>query len=137
MNKGGCILINKERTKIGLVYRKKQKDYSFPKGHIEENEKIWECAIRETEEETGRKCNLVSKRTYTKMEYFTEKEGKVIVYMYYAIDAGKSEKNIKEEDKECLVWVDIDKVLDVLTYQNLKDFWNKALFKLNKFLKER
>ena len=44
------------------------------------------------------------------MEYFTDKEGKVTVYMYYAIDAGKSEKNIKEEDKECLVWVDIDKV---------------------------
>ena len=57
--------------------------------------------------------------------------------MYYAIDAGKSKKNIKEEDKECLVWIDIDKVLDILTYQNLKDFWNKALFKLNKLLKER
>lgn len=35
IKKVGCILINKETKKIGLIYRKKQNDYSFLKGHQE------------------------------------------------------------------------------------------------------
>ena len=69
MNKAGCVLLNEEKNKVALVYRKKQKDYSFPKGHVEPNEKLWECAVRETEEETGRLCNIISKKIYTKIEH--------------------------------------------------------------------
>lgn len=52
VEKAGTILINLKTKKIGLIYRKKQKDYSFPKGHKEINETLMECAIRETNEET-------------------------------------------------------------------------------------
>lgn len=40
MKKAGCVLLNKNMTKVGMVYRKKQGDYSFPKGHIEKKWKI-------------------------------------------------------------------------------------------------
>lgn len=36
IKKAGTILINLENKKIGLVYRENQKDYTFPKGHLEE-----------------------------------------------------------------------------------------------------
>ena len=32
--KAGVVLINPENHKIGLVYRTKQNDYSFPKGTL-------------------------------------------------------------------------------------------------------
>lgn len=32
--KAGCFLINRETKEIALIYRKKQNDYSFPKGHV-------------------------------------------------------------------------------------------------------
>ena len=51
--KAGCILINFSDKKAGLIYRTKQNDYSFPKGHVEEGETVMECAIRETKEELG------------------------------------------------------------------------------------
>ena len=123
MNKGGCVLINEDCTKIGLVYRRKKDDYSFPKGHIEDGETIVDCALRETEEETGRKCKLVSNKPIAIMSY-TNSEGEINTYMFLAQDLGKSEKEIKEEDKEEFVWVDYNKVEDTLTYQNLKKFWN-------------
>lgn len=97
---------------------------------MKKNEKLWECVIRETIEETGRDCYLISKNKYTKMEYYTESEGNIIVYMFYAIDSGETDKIIAPEDKEELVWVELNKVNDILTYNNLKLFWSKALKKL-------
>ena len=46
VEKAGCILIDIKNKKIGLIYRKKQNDYSFPKGHREDGETLAECAIR-------------------------------------------------------------------------------------------
>lgn len=124
MNKAGCVLIDKENKKIGLVYRKKNNDYSFPKGHLEENETLFECAIRETEEETGRRCKLLFEKEIGIIEY-TNFEGNIKTYMYLAIDDGVTDRIIDEKDKEELVWVNYDDVIDKLSYQNLKDFWKK------------
>ena len=59
IQKAGCILINKELKKVGLIYRKEYNDYTFPKGHLEKNETLTECAIRETAEETKRVANII------------------------------------------------------------------------------
>ncbi len=131
MNKAGCVLINRENKQIGLVYRKKCDDYSFPKGHLEKDETLYECAIRETEEETGRKCKLVSEKEIGIIEY-TNFEGNIKTYMYLAIDEGLTDKVIDEKDKENLVWVNYDDVIDKLSYQNLKDFWKKIEVRVKK-----
>lgn len=131
MNKAGCILINKELKKIGLVYRKKLNDYSFPKGHLEENETLSECAVRETTEETGRDCKLISDKEIGVIEY-TNYEGQIKTYMFLALDKGKTNKKIAEKDKEELVWINYNEVESKLSYQNLKDFWNKVKEKVEK-----
>ena len=55
VKKAGSILINKEIKKIGLEKKKKKDDYSFPKRHLEKDETLQECAIRETIEETRKR----------------------------------------------------------------------------------
>lgn len=130
MNKGGCILLSKDLKKVALVYREKQKDYSFPKGHLEKDENIINCAIRETEEETGMNCKLLSQiplGTFTYDNY----EGTIRTYMYLAVEDGPTTMNISEEDKEITVWVPIDEVEEKLTYQDLKEFWIKVKDKIN------
>lgn len=135
MNKAGTILLSKDYKKVGLVYRTKLDDYSFPKGHIEKDESLIECALRETEEETGRKCILINNEEIGKLKYVNY-EGTIYTHLFLAIDNGPTTKFINEYDKENLVWVDINEVANKLTYNDLKEFWLNNLDKINKLIKE-
>ena len=93
--KAGCILINMETKRIALVCRKGE--FSFPKGHLEEGEKIEECAIRETIEETGHECHLI--KEIAKINYSNPSGEDVENYFFIAMDDGVSKKHINENDK--------------------------------------
>ena len=60
--KAGTVLINLQNKEICLVYNKNDKSYAFPKGHLENGETLKECAIRETEEETGHTCSIINEK---------------------------------------------------------------------------
>lgn len=131
IKKSGTILINKDTRCIGLVKRLKHNDISFPKGHVEDNETIKECAIRETIEETGRNCKLLEEEPIY-IDKYNNKEGSVEVYYFLAEDIGKIKDDIDEE----LIWVKIDKVLDVLEYESLKDVYRNVYDKIINVLGE-
>lgn len=122
VQKAGCILLNLETKKIGLIYREKQNDYSFPKGHLEKGETLIECAIRETEEETKRKVKLYSEEVIAIDHYFDSMNDEVEMYYYIGIDDGISDND--STDTHDLIWVDYDEVLNTLTYDSLKKTWN-------------
>lgn len=123
VKKAGTILIDKNNKKIALVHREKHNDYSFPKGHLEIGETIMECAIRETEEETKRKCKLIDNNYVAINKYFDKKNDECITYYYIALDDGVSDN--KSLDTHEVVWVDFSLVRDKLTYENLKITWNE------------
>ena len=121
--KAGCFLIKKETKEIALIYRKKHNDYSFPKGHLEKGETLVECAKREVLEETAYDVKLLKEDSIGSYEY-DNKEGHIITYMYLFQSENPTKKIIKEEDREKMIWVPFEEVEDILSYQNLKDFWN-------------
>ena len=124
INKSGAILINCTTKKVGLVYRKKHNDYSFPKGHQEKGESVLECAVRETEEETQRIPKIL---TQLPTSTYTDSNGdECRVYWYIAKDFGQSHKYVEEELKHELVWLNFDEVEDKLSYDNLKQLWQSA-----------
>lgn len=124
VKKAGTILINLEYKKIGLIYRQNKKDYSFPKGHQESNETLIECAIRETEEETKRKCIILEDKPIFKEHYFDSKNDEVDMYYYIAIDNGKSNNN--SVDTHDLIWTAFDDVEKTLSYGSLKKVWDEV-----------
>ena len=119
--KAGCFLVNKESHKIALIYREKQKDLTFPKGHLEENEDLKTCAIRETAEETKRVAAIIDKYEPYIERYTTPKGKKCVCYMYIAIDCGHS--NNPSLDTHEVRWTDIEDVEKLLSYQTLQNAW--------------
>lgn len=124
--KAGTILLNLENKQIALIYRPSKNDYSFPKGHLEENESLEECAVRETEEETMRANHLISNKEIYIDKYVTPSGEDVENYMYIAIDDGPTQKDIRLEDREIVEWYNFEDVEGKLSYESLRKLWNFA-----------
>lgn len=131
--KAGCIVLDVNNKTIALVYREKQNDYSFPKGHLEENESLEECAIRETAEETKRDVVLLEKDPIY-IEYYETSSGEnVEMYYYLAKDIGPS--NNTSTDTHPTLLMPFNEVYDKLTYPSLKTTWNNVKDKVESYLK--
>lgn len=128
--KAGCYLVDVKNKKIALVYREKRNDWSFPKGHKEEGETIEECAVRETAEETKRVAQIVPEIEPVVERYQTPAGEKCACYMFVAIDKGHS--NNDSWDTHDTYFIDVDKVEEKLTYEDLKQSWKSILPKIKK-----
>ncbi len=128
--KAGCYLVDVKNKKVALVYREKRNDWSFPKGHKEEGETIEECAVRETAEETKRVAQIVPEIEPIVERYQTPAGEKCACYMFVAIDKGHSDND--SWDTHDTYFIDVDKVEEKLTYEDLKQSWKSVLPKIKK-----
>lgn len=130
--KAGTILINTKTKKIGLIFRKKHNDYEFPKGHLEKNETLPECAVRETAEETKRDVTLITSIKPYIAKYKTKKGEYCKCYYYFGIDKSHSENTSPDTHK--LIWKDFDNVENTISHKSLKILWKKSKNKVAKIL---
>lgn len=130
--KAGVILI--KDNQICLVNRKKYNDYSFPKGHLEKNESLLECAIRETNEETKREVKIIDENPVYIEDYLNAKKKACRCYYYLGYDNGHSDNTSTDTHK--IVWVNFDEVCDKLSYESLKKVWNSIKDKVKYCIEE-
>ena len=102
---------------------------------MEDGETLKECAIRETIEETGHDCQIIEDNEIAKIEYVTSKGEEVEVHFYIAIDNGLYIGKIDENDREDTIWLEIDKIEQTLSHDNLKDFWNSIKIQIENKVK--
>lgn len=133
--KAGCFLVDVKTGKIALIFREKQRDITFPKGHLEKGESIKECAIRETEEETKRACKIVEEIEPLIEEYTNSINENCECYMFVATDCGKSDNT--STDTHTLVWTDVEEVEEKLSYKSLKKDWRKIKPQILKILEKK
>ena len=122
----GAIIYRKENDKFKflLVYQSNG-HYSFPKGHMEENETEIETALREIKEETNIDAELDTNFRY-EITYLIEHKNIMKKAVYFV---GKpisfDLKNQEGEITECS-WNDYETTMEKLEYENIIEVFKKA-----------
>ncbi len=124
---GGMVVRDFDGVKKVLVTQhSKHKGWDFPKGHIEIGESADQAALREVEEETGVKAEIVKKVGAT--EYFYYEEGtrvlKTVVYFLMKY-LGEGEVTTAFE-VSATVWLPLEEVEGKLTFKDTKRLWKEV-----------
>ena len=119
----GTIIIDKDKV---LLINQKQGFYGFPKGHVEGKETEVETAIRETKEETNLDVVVDESKRFEISYIVNDNIDKNVVY-FLAKLTGENNIIAQVEEINEVIWVDIDKVEDILTFDNLKELWKEVL----------
>ena len=117
----GAIIFNEGKV---LVVKQTSGFYGFPKGHVEIGETEKETAIRETKEETGLDIKIISDKRYTQSYIVKENVHKDVVFFIAKLENNNEKRQVKEIEE--ILWIDINEVEKILTYDSLKELWKEA-----------
>lgn len=130
----GAIVIYKQgdRCKILLVRNHNGRNYSFPKGHVEQGETEQETAIREVREETGLDIRIIdSFREVADYCPFGKIRKRVVFFMAQTMS---NKVHIQEEEIDSYIWVDLEEAHNRCTYDNDLRVIRKARENIDKLI---
>lgn len=118
----GTITINDNQV---LLVKQKSGIYGFPKGHINIGETEIEAAQRETKEETNIDVQIISHLRYSISYIIDDEINKEVVYF---VAQAKENQELKRQESEIdsVFWAYMEDVINILTFDNLKELWKKA-----------
>jgi 8-oxo-dGTP pyrophosphatase MutT (NUDIX family) len=116
----GGVLVRDGR--VALVHRPRYDDWTLPKGKLDPGESFEQAAVREVEEETGIRAQLV--RELPPTTYRVRDRPKIVRYWLMAVeDAGPFVPNDETDE---LRWVPLDEARELLTYHRDRDLLAEA-----------
>ena len=135
-----AFVVNKERTKMVVVYHNIYDAWIYPGGHADGEENLLSVAVREVEEETGlTKLKVLSDGIYGLQILTVDphiKRGKYVashVHLDCCFLLEADEKDllrIKEDENSGVKWVDITLVNDLTNEEKMKPIYKKLNEKL-------
>ncbi len=129
---GGIVVKFKDDKPLILVTQHSgHKGWDFPKGHIESGENSEQSALREVEEETGVKAEIVEKVGQTEYFYFENGERNFKTVVYFLMKFVEQGEATTADEVSATVWLDPDEVEEKLTFKDTKELWKKAKDKIN------
>ena len=117
----GAIIFNEDKV---LVVKQTSGFYGFPKGHVEIGETEKETAIREVKEETGLDIKIIYYKRYTQSYIVKENVHKDVVFFIAKLENNNEKRQVEEIEE--ILWIDINEVENILTYDSLKELWKEA-----------
>ena len=123
----GVVVYFKEDHKVlYLTLHYQAGHWDFPKGHVEENEKLQQTALRETKEETNLEVDLHPDFKKS-LSYFYRREGLLVSKTVYFFLGQSQTKKVKLSSEHIgYKWLTYEEALDILTYDNAKEILKKA-----------
>ena len=135
----GGVLFQKEdgQVSIVLIARRNRSIWCLPKGIIEPGETTEEAAEREVAEETGLRGEIIRKIGEVNYWFHSKRDRaryfKTVHFFLMGYLSGDTTNH--DQEVEEAKWFPVNKVLDVMTFENERTIVNKAL-KMLEELKE-
>ncbi|HBD24898.1 MAG: hypothetical protein A2566_00945 [Candidatus Zambryskibacteria bacterium RIFOXYD1_FULL_40_13] len=124
IQKAGAIILSSEnKNNIALLYRGREKDWSFPKGHVDLGENSTQTMVREMKEETGLTVNVI--KPLPDMEYI-HSNGNCISTKMFLVSSNDDTQLRLELEGDVIMWVSKDEVIEKLSYDNLKNYFRNV-----------
>ena len=111
-------------TEILLIRHVKSGYWSFPKGHIEDGETELETAVREIKEETG--LDVFVDTGFRETVTFSPRRDAQKTVVYFVAKARTRDVLPQAGEISEIKWVEIDKAVNHLTYDNDRIVVSKA-----------
>lgn len=138
-------IVNKERTKVLMVYHNIYKSWAWTGGHCDGDSDLLHVALKEATEETGLEhLKLLSDGIYGIQIIPVDSHIKIGKFVSshlhldccFLIEADENEAlKIKEDENSGVKWVDIDKAVEITNEERMKPIYKKLNGKMKK-LKE-
>jgi 8-oxo-dGTP diphosphatase len=127
---GGIVLRHgiDRRIDVLLIQHSTHKGWGFPKGWIEPGETPEEAALREVEEESGVRAEIIGDLPATRYSYLNRQKQRVAktVIWYLMRYVGEGNQTHAHE-VSAVEWLHLEAVHTRLTYKNDKDLFSMAL----------
>ncbi len=123
----GCVVFD-ELNRVLLV-KMNMGHWSFPKGHVEENETEEETALRETLEETNIECKII--KGFREVSTYSPYDGVIKDVIFFVAKAINTKVIKQDEEINTAIFVEINKAKELITFDNDLNIFEKAL----KFIK--
>lgn len=122
----GAIVIKKFGCKFKTLLIKHNKGHwSFPKGHVENDETEVETAVREISEETGISAEIDT--GFREVSTYSTKEGAIKDVVFFIAKAKTETFRPQPEEIQQCEWVDLEDAKNLITFDNDKRIFEKAL----------
>lgn len=116
---GSTFIVNKDRTKIVLIYHKKYQNWIQPGGRAKEGESPADAAVRKAFEETGLNVKLVNEQPIYVEEY-RNFVGHFIDYQYVAEPIDENQQLVPDEGSYAVEWFSFDELNTIPLFPDIK-----------------
>ena len=128
-------IVNKERTKVLMIYHNIYKSWAWTGGHADGDENLLHVALKEAKEETGIQ-NLkilddrISGLEILSVDYHIKRGKFVSTHVHlnctFLLEADEKEEiRIKEDENSAVQWVNIDKAIELTSEEKMKAIYEK------------
>lgn len=128
-------IVNKERTKVLMIYHNIYKSWAWTGGHADGDSDLLHVALKEVEEETGLKNLKILSDGIFGIQILTVdshiKRGKFVpshlhLDCCFLLEADENEVvKIKADENSGVEWIDIDKATEVTNEEKMKPIYTK------------
>jgi 8-oxo-dGTP diphosphatase len=109
--------------KVAVVHRPKYDDWSLPKGKLDPGEDFEQAALREVEEETGVRAEVVRELPSARYE---DSQGRPKLVRYWQMRPLDTSEFVPNDETDELRWLDPDEVAGLLTYDRDRELVEAA-----------